>query len=156
MIAWGLTLSHRRMLSSQTNPGAPALPFTGLSFLNHAFMWPDMVHPTLPPHSVAWSPLRCFLGPQSPSSHQLCSPARLTLPIPRRSREEKQLRSHLWKLEGAAWSPAHLSHSAWMVLLTGQNQNQIQVLRARASTSTLGWGSPGAAGQGCGRSRSAR
>ncbi|NWV41628.1 TRPC2 protein, partial [Grantiella picta] len=33
-----------------------------------------------------------------------------------RSREEEQLRSRLWKLEGAAWSPAHLSRSAQMVL----------------------------------------
>ncbi|NXQ63925.1 TRPC2 protein, partial [Anthoscopus minutus] len=39
-----------------------------------------------------------------------------------RSREEEQLRSHLWKLEGAAWSLAHLRHSAWMVLLAAQNQ----------------------------------
>ncbi|NWT33373.1 TRPC2 protein, partial [Cardinalis cardinalis] len=57
-------------------------------------------------------------------------PARLPLPVPRRSREEKQLRSRLWRLEGAAWSPAHLSHSAWMVLVTAQNQNQ--ALRPRA------------------------
>ncbi|XP_063004146.1 uncharacterized protein LOC134414061 isoform X2 [Melospiza melodia melodia] len=64
------------------------------------------------------------------------SPAGLPLPIPRRSREEKQLRSRLWKLDGAAWSPAHLSHSAWMELLTTQNQNQ--ALRPRAGTSTLG------------------
>ncbi|NXF26787.1 TRPC2 protein, partial [Rhodinocichla rosea] len=47
-----------------------------------------------------------------------------------RSREEKQLRSRLWKLEGDAWNPAHLSHSAWMELLTAQNQNQ--ALRPRA------------------------
>ncbi|NWW14474.1 XRCC1 protein, partial [Oreocharis arfaki] len=46
----------------------------------------------------------------------------LTLPIPRRSREEEQLRSRLWKLEAAAWSPAHLSRSARMVLLAAQNQ----------------------------------
>ncbi|NWZ41986.1 XRCC1 protein, partial [Brachypodius atriceps] len=46
----------------------------------------------------------------------------LTLPIPRRSREEEQLRSCLWKLEGAACSPAHLSRSAQMVLLAARKQ----------------------------------
>ncbi|NWZ69542.1 TRPC2 protein, partial [Acrocephalus arundinaceus] len=46
----------------------------------------------------------------------------------KRSREEEQLRSCLWKLEGAAWSPAHLSRSAQMVLLAARNQ----VLRPRA------------------------
>ncbi|NXM54770.1 XRCC1 protein, partial [Illadopsis cleaveri] len=59
---------------------------------------------------------------------------RLTLPIPRRSKEEEQLRSHLWKLEGAAWSPAHLSRSARMVLLAARHQ----ALRPRAGTSALG------------------
>ncbi|NXV67422.1 TRPC2 protein, partial [Molothrus ater] len=43
---------------------------------------------------------------------------------------EKQLRRHLWKLEGAAWSSAHLSHCAWMELLTAQNQNQAPRPRA--------------------------
>ncbi|NXT71323.1 XRCC1 protein, partial [Chaetops frenatus] len=38
------------------------------------------------------------------------------------SREEEQLRSCLWKLEGAAWSPAHLSRSAQMVLLAAGKQ----------------------------------
>ena len=133
-IAWGLPLSHRRMPSSQTDPGAPALPFARLPYLNHACKWPGGVHPTLSLRSVAWSPLRCFLVPQSPSSHQLCSPARLTLPILRRSREEEQLKSCLWKLEGATWSPAHLSRSAQMVLLAAQNQ----ALRPRAGTSTSG------------------
>ncbi|NWW63112.1 XRCC1 protein, partial [Ifrita kowaldi] len=38
------------------------------------------------------------------------------------SREEEQLRSRLWKLEAAAWSPAHLSRSARMVLLAVRNQ----------------------------------
>ncbi|XP_039912862.1 protein XNDC1N isoform X2 [Hirundo rustica] len=51
-----------------------------------------------------------------------------------RSREEEQLRSRLWKLEGAAWSPAHLSRSAQMVLSAARNQE----LRPRAGTSTLG------------------
>ncbi|KAF4800741.1 DNA repair protein XRCC1 isoform X1 [Turdus rufiventris] len=51
-----------------------------------------------------------------------------------RSREEEQLKSCLWKLEGAAWSPAHLSRSAQMVLLAAQNQ----ALRPRAGTSTSG------------------
>ncbi|XP_039588719.1 uncharacterized protein LOC120513383 isoform X4 [Passer montanus] len=46
-------------------------------------------------------------------------------PWTQRSREEKQLRTCQWKLEGAAWSPTHLSHSVWMVL------------RPRAGTSTL-------------------
>ncbi|NXD92216.1 XRCC1 protein, partial [Chaetorhynchus papuensis] len=50
------------------------------------------------------------------------------------SREEEQLRSRLWKLEAAAWSPAHLSRSARMVLLAARNQT----LRPRAGTSTLG------------------
>ncbi|NXB10381.1 XRCC1 protein, partial [Cnemophilus loriae] len=50
------------------------------------------------------------------------------------SREEEQLRSRLGKLEGAAWSPAHLSRSARMVLLAARNQ----ALRPRAGTSTLG------------------
>ncbi|NXA89226.1 XRCC1 protein, partial [Melanocharis versteri] len=50
------------------------------------------------------------------------------------STEEEQLRSCLWKLEGAAWSPAHLSRSARMVLLAAWNQ----ALRPRAGTSTLG------------------
>ncbi|NXY07502.1 XRCC1 protein, partial [Pteruthius melanotis] len=61
-------------------------------------------------------------------------PVRLTLLIPRRSREEEQLRSRLWKLEAAAWSPAHLSRSARMVLLAAQNQ----ALRPRAGISTQG------------------
>ncbi|RMC11978.1 hypothetical protein DUI87_11111 [Hirundo rustica rustica] len=52
----------------------------------------------------------------------------------KRSREEEQLRSRLWKLEGAAWSPAHLSRSAQMVLSAARNQE----LRPRAGTSTLG------------------
>ncbi|NWW25657.1 TRPC2 protein, partial [Falcunculus frontatus] len=39
-----------------------------------------------------------------------------------RSREEEQLRSCLGTLETAAWSPAHLSHSARTVLLAVQNQ----------------------------------
>lgn len=122
------------MLSSQTDPGAPALPFTGLSFLNHACKSPGLVHPILSLHSVAWSLLKCILGAQSPSSHQLSPPVRLTLPFPRRSREEEELRSRLWKLEAAAWSPAHLSRSARMVLLAARNQ----ALRPRAGTSTLG------------------
>ncbi|NXI05645.1 TRPC2 protein, partial [Pachycephala philippinensis] len=46
-----------------------------------------------------------------------------------RSREEEQLRSRLWKLEAAVWSPAHLSCSAGMVLLAVWNQ----ALRPRAS-----------------------
>ncbi|NXY32025.1 XRCC1 protein, partial [Pomatorhinus ruficollis] len=46
----------------------------------------------------------------------------LTLSIPRRSKEEEQLRSQLWKLEGAARSPAHLGRSARMVLLAARNQ----------------------------------
>ncbi|NWV25929.1 XRCC1 protein, partial [Origma solitaria] len=62
------------------------------------------------------------------------SPLRLTFPVPRRSREEEQLRSRLGKLEGAAWSPAHLSRSAQMVLSAARNQ----ALRPRASTSALG------------------
>ncbi|NXU45641.1 TRPC2 protein, partial [Drymodes brunneopygia] len=45
-----------------------------------------------------------------------------------RSREEEQLRSRLWKLEGAAWSTAHPSRSARMVLLAARNQ----ALRPRA------------------------
>ncbi|NXB23471.1 XRCC1 protein, partial [Rhagologus leucostigma] len=50
------------------------------------------------------------------------------------SMEEEQLRGRLWKLEAAAWSPAHLSRSARMVLLAARNQ----ALRPRAGTSTLG------------------
>ncbi|NXS82191.1 TRPC2 protein, partial [Erpornis zantholeuca] len=46
-----------------------------------------------------------------------------------RSREEEQLRRHLWKLEAAAWSLVHLSRSAWMVLLAARNQ----ALRSRAA-----------------------
>ncbi|NWT83234.1 XRCC1 protein, partial [Lanius ludovicianus] len=53
---------------------------------------------------------------------------------PMRSREEEQLRSRLWKLEAAAWSPAHLSRSARMVLLAARNQ----ALRPRAGTSAVG------------------
>ncbi|NXY58561.1 TRPC2 protein, partial [Callaeas wilsoni] len=45
-----------------------------------------------------------------------------------RSREEEQLSCCLWKLEGAAWSLAHLSRSARMVLLAAWNQ----ALRPRA------------------------
>ncbi|NXU67425.1 TRPC2 protein, partial [Horornis vulcanius] len=45
-----------------------------------------------------------------------------------RYREEEQLRSCLWKLEGAAWSQAHLSRSARMVLLAARKQ----ALRPRA------------------------
>ncbi|NWI82841.1 XRCC1 protein, partial [Dryoscopus gambensis] len=48
--------------------------------------------------------------------------------------EEEQLRSRLWKLEAAAWSPAHLSRSAQMVLLAARNQ----ALRPRAGMNTLG------------------
>ncbi|NWT76801.1 TRPC2 protein, partial [Prunella himalayana] len=73
-------------------------------------------------------PLNTVVASLDPSSHQLCPPARLTFPIPRRAREEKQLRSCLWKLEGAAWSLAHLSRSARMALLAAQNQ----ALRPRA------------------------
>ncbi|NWS87158.1 XRCC1 protein, partial [Toxostoma redivivum] len=51
-----------------------------------------------------------------------------------RSKEEEQLKSCLWKLEGAAWSPARLSRSAQMVLLAARNQ----ALRPRAGTSTPG------------------
>ncbi|NWV49790.1 XRCC1 protein, partial [Daphoenositta chrysoptera] len=65
-----------------------------------------------------------------PPLDALSPSARLTLPIPRRSREEEQLR----KLEAAAGSPAHLSRSARMVLLAARNQ----ALRPRAGTSTLG------------------
>ncbi|KAM7065622.1 protein XNDC1N isoform 2-T3 [Acridotheres tristis] len=72
------------------------------------------------------------------SDRPLCpSPAfhRTSFPEPcLRSKEEEQLKSCLWKLEGAAWSPAHLSRSAQMVLLAARNQ----VLRPRAGTSTLG------------------
>ncbi|NXC02223.1 XRCC1 protein, partial [Orthonyx spaldingii] len=71
---------------------------------------------------------------QEPDCHQLSPPARLMLPIPRRSREEEQLRSRLWKLGGAAWSPAHPSRSARMVLSAVRNQ----ALRAGAGSSTLG------------------
>ncbi|NXQ27618.1 XRCC1 protein, partial [Alaudala cheleensis] len=62
--------------------------------------------------------------PPQPALDTLCPPVRLTLSIPRRSREEEQLRSCLWKLEGAAWSPPHLSRSARMVLLAARNQAQ--------------------------------
>ncbi|NXB31105.1 XRCC1 protein, partial [Eulacestoma nigropectus] len=72
--------------------------------------------------------------PPQPPLDAFSPPVRLTLPIPRRSREEEQLRSHLSKLEAAAWSPARLSRSAQMVLLAARNQ----ALRPRASTSTLG------------------
>ncbi|NXK69227.1 XRCC1 protein, partial [Sylvietta virens] len=60
--------------------------------------------------------------PPRPSLDALFPPVSLTLPIPRRSREEEQLRSCLGKLEGEAWSPAHLSRSARMVLLAARNQ----------------------------------
>ncbi|NXC64974.1 XRCC1 protein, partial [Aleadryas rufinucha] len=60
--------------------------------------------------------------PPQPPLDALSPPARLTLPVPRRSREEEQLRSRLQKLEAAAWSPAHLSRSARMVLLAAQSQ----------------------------------
>ncbi|NXB79023.1 XRCC1 protein, partial [Donacobius atricapilla] len=60
--------------------------------------------------------------PRPPLDAVALSPVRLTLPIPRRSREEEQLRRHLWKLEGAARSPAHLCRSARMVLLAARNQ----------------------------------
>ncbi|NWV77452.1 XRCC1 protein, partial [Dasyornis broadbenti] len=72
--------------------------------------------------------------PTLAGSHLLSLRVSLTLPIPRRSREEEQLRSRLWKLEGAAWSPAHLSRSAQMVLSAARNQ----ALRPRAGMSTLG------------------
>ncbi|NWV08653.1 XRCC1 protein, partial [Ptilonorhynchus violaceus] len=58
----------------------------------------------------------------------------VAFPVPRRSREVEQLRSRLWKLEGAAWSLAHLSRSARMVMSAAQNQ----ALRPRAGTSTQG------------------
>ncbi|NXP17090.1 XRCC1 protein, partial [Scytalopus superciliaris] len=48
-----------------------------------------------------------------------------------RSREE-QLRSRVWQLEGGAWSPAHLSRPAQMVLLAVQKQ----ALKPRSGTST--------------------
>ncbi|NXS30662.1 XRCC1 protein, partial [Pomatostomus ruficeps] len=51
-----------------------------------------------------------------------------------RSSEEEQLRSRLLKLEGVAWSPAHLSRSARMVLSAARNQ----ALRPRADMSTPG------------------
>ncbi|NXR35071.1 TRPC2 protein, partial [Zosterops hypoxanthus] len=59
----------------------------------------------------------------SPASHQTLSPKPSL-----RSKEEEQLRSHLWKLEGAACSPGQLSRSARMVLLAARNQ----ALRPRA------------------------
>ncbi|XP_066065540.1 protein XNDC1N [Chamaea fasciata] len=33
----------QRMMSSQTDPGAPALPLTALSFLNHPCKWPGVI-----------------------------------------------------------------------------------------------------------------
>ncbi|NXP42081.1 XRCC1 protein, partial [Leiothrix lutea] len=65
-------------------------------------------------------PPRPPLGTVAPTS--LVPLLRLTLPIPRRSKEEEQLRNHLWKLEGAARSPAHPSRSARMVLLAAWKQ----------------------------------
>ncbi|NWH95375.1 TRPC2 protein, partial [Aegithalos caudatus] len=59
----------------------------------------------------------------SPASHQTFSPEPCL-----RSREEEQLRSRLWKLEGAPWSQASLGRSAQMVLLAARNQ----ALRPRA------------------------
>lgn len=73
------------------------------------------------------------MDPRTSAPTSLVPLVRLTLPIPRRSKEEEQLRSHLWKLEGAACSPGQLSRSARMVLLAARNQ----ALRPRADTSTL-------------------
>ncbi|NXF80385.1 XRCC1 protein, partial [Sclerurus mexicanus] len=47
---------------------------------------------------------------------------------------EEQLRSHLWQLEGGAWSPTYLSRPAQMVLLAVQSW----ALRPRAGTTTPG------------------
>ncbi|NXG17339.1 XRCC1 protein, partial [Grallaria varia] len=58
----------------------------------------------------------------------------LVVPVPRRSREEEQLRSHLWQLEGGPSRPAYLSRPAQMVLLAMQSR----ALRPRAGTSSPG------------------
>ncbi|NWW74456.1 XRCC1 protein, partial [Climacteris rufus] len=84
--------------------------------------------------------------PRRPPPGPPSAPARPVLPVPRRSGEAEQLRSHPWKLEGAARSPAHLSRSAQMVLSAVRNQ----ALRPRAGTSTPG-GHPEPLAEGLGR-----
>ncbi|NWV58679.1 TRPC2 protein, partial [Malurus elegans] len=79
-------------------------------------------------------PPQALLGPENAelSDKPWCSsPAfhQTFFPEPCLVRREEQLRSSLWKLEGAAWSPAHLSCSAQMVLSAAWNQ----ALRPRAS-----------------------
>ncbi|NWX62398.1 TRPC2 protein, partial [Promerops cafer] len=109
----------------------------GLSFICLRTPQEQEPDPPQPPLDAEDAELSDRPWRSSPAFHQtffpepcfyLCPPARLTLPIPRRSREEEQLRRCLWKLEGAAWGPAHLSHSARVVLLAVRNQ----ALRPRA------------------------
>ncbi|XP_032909412.1 putative short transient receptor potential channel 2-like protein [Catharus ustulatus] len=115
-----------RLTCSQ--PFSPCSRF-GLSFIRLRTPQEQEPDPPRPPLDTEIAKLSDTPWCSSPAFRQT------SLPEPcLRSREEEQLKSCLWKLEGAAWSPTHLSRSAQMVLLAAQNQ----ALRPRAGTSTSG------------------
>ncbi|NXR48509.1 TRPC2 protein, partial [Hippolais icterina] len=109
-----------RLTCSQ--PFSLCSPF-GLSFICLRTPQEQEPDPCRPPLDTEDAELSDRPWSSSPAFHQTFFPEPCL-----RSREEEQLRSHLWKLEGAAWSPAHLSRSAQMVLLAVWNQ----ALRPRA------------------------
>ncbi|KAM4788633.1 protein XNDC1N isoform 1-T2 [Cyanocitta cristata] len=121
----GQKWDHVRLTCSQ--PFSPCSHF-GLSFIRLRTPQEQEPKPPRPSLDAEDAELSDRPSCSSPAFHRTFFPEPCL-----RSREEEQLRSCLWKLEAAAWSPAHLSRSARMVLLAARNQG----LRPRAGTSTL-------------------
>ncbi|XP_071429542.1 protein XNDC1N isoform X3 [Pithys albifrons albifrons] len=125
VLAVGQKWDRLRLTCSQ--PFSPRSLF-GLSFIRLRTPPEQEPEPPLPglqeeaePSASPWC--------SSPDFHQTFFPKPCLRP-----REEDQLRSRLWQLEGGAWSPACLSRPAQMVLLAVQSR----ALRPRAGTSALG------------------